>query len=175
MFPNKITTLCLAVVVMSSILMGCSVADQIDVSACRAGSQKLINWDQRPVVENGYLTMRGTTKGDAQIHDPLTARRTGTNWAAFVLNDLYETSEETYRLKAVGSIYPAEMRSRLASLMRDGKPRLLAETYDVTATSFDVRVKIPDSLLDLNLVVSVWDPDVGKEGNRAIGAECVDR
>ena len=152
-------------------LVGCTVTDQISSAGCRVGSEEQVNWDQKPRLENGYLTMSGTTKGGTQLHDPIAAR-TGTNWPAFVLNDLDETSE-TMRLKAVGNIYPREMRSRLASLNRDGKPRLLAETYDVTATSFDVRVALPDSLLDYNLVVSVWCENPGAD-SRAIGAECVD-
>ena len=163
--------LILALSVLSSLLIGCAVTDQISSAGCRASSEEQINWDQKPKLENGYLRMSGTTKGGTRLHDPIAAR-TGTNWPAFGLNDLDETSE-TMRLKAVGNIYPREMRNRLASLNRDGKPRLLAETYDVTATSFDVRVALPDSLLDYNLVVSVWGENPGSD-RRAIGAECVD-
>ena len=78
--------------------------------------------------------MSGTTKGDARIHDPLAAR-TGTNWPAFGLNDLNETGDNT-RLDPLASIYPRAMRERIRST---GRPELYAATYNVTATSFDVK------------------------------------
>ena len=174
-FKNRLAFFILAVIATSSLFVGCSVAERIsngvETSGCRAGSQRLINWDQKPQLENGYLMMSGTTKDDTRIHDPVSAR-TGTNWPAFVLNDLEEVSDDALRLVAVGNIYPREMRDRLPSLSRGGRPRLLAEKYDVSATSFDVRVKIPDSLLPYNLVVSVWGANPSAS-SRAIGAECV--
>ena len=134
---------------------------------CNVGSERLINWDERPTFADGYLTMSGTTKGDARIHDPV-ASRTGTNWPAFVVNDLTETGDN-YRLDALASIYPRAMRDRIRST---GSPELYATTYNVTATSFDVRVAVPADIAAKNMVVSVWGENPGID-RRAIGAECV--
>lgn len=134
---------------------------------CNVGSEKLINWDQRPTFADGYLTMSGTTKRDARIHDPV-ASRTGTNWPAFVVNDLTETGDN-YRLDALASIYPRAMRDRI---MSTGRPELYATTYNVTATSFDVRVAVPAGIAAKNMVISVWGENPGFD-SRAIGAECV--
>ena len=134
---------------------------------CNVGSEKLINWDEKPTFADGYLTMSGTTKGNARIHDPV-ASRTGTNWPAFGLNDLTETGDN-YRLDPLASIYPRAMRDRIAG---GGRPELYATTYNVTATSFDIQVAVPSGIATKNMVVSVW----GKNPNfdsRAIGAECI--
>lgn len=164
--------------VLGSFLIGCAqIAEEVSSGlVCRAGSQKLVDWEQKPKLENGYLTMSGTTRNGANIHDPITdprTKETRINWPAFILNNQEELSDETSRWVAVASIYPSEMTNRLASLNRDGKPRLIAETYDVTPTSFNIRVQVPEFLWDYNLAVSVWGPDVGEEESRAIGAECV--
>ena len=139
----------------------------LDTSTCRVGSQKLITWDQKPTFADGYLSMRGTTKEDARIHDPV-ASRTGTNRPAFGLNDLNETGDDT-RLDPLASIYPKAMRERIKSA---GKPELYAETYNVTATSFDVRVAVPANIAAKNMVVGVWGENPGQD-QRPIGAECV--
>ena len=139
----------------------------LDLSTCNVGSEKLINWDEKPTFAGGFLTMSGTTKGDARNHDPLAAR-TGTNWAAFGLNDLNETGDNT-RLDPLASIYPKAMRERIRST---GRPELYAATYNVTATSFDVRVVVPADIAAKNMVVSVWGENPGFD-KRAIGAECV--
>lgn len=138
-------------------------------STCRVGSQRLINWDNEPTFADGHLTMSGTTKDDARIHDPV-ASRTGTNWPAFVLNDLTETGDN-YRLDPLASIYPRAMRDRISG---GGRPELYATTYNVTATSFDVRVAVPASIAGKNMVVSVWGENSGFD-SRAIGAECVEK
>lgn len=139
----------------------------MESSTCRVGSQKLINWNDGPTFADGHLTMSGTTKGNARIHDPV-ASRTGTNWPAFTLNDLLETGDNT-RLDVIASIYPRAMRDRIRST---GSPELYATTYNVTATSFDVRVAVPADIAAKNMVVSVWgeNPDIN---SLAIGAECV--
>ena len=143
----------------------------MESSTCRVGSQKLINWDETPTFADGYLTMSGTTKENARIHDPV-ASRTGTNWSAFTLNDLIETeAADKTRLDVIASIYPRAMRDRIAG---EGSPELYATTYNVTATSFDVRVAVPADIAAKNMVVSVWSENPRFE-NRAIGAECVEK
>ena len=139
----------------------------LDLSTCNVGSQNLINWDEKPTFSDGYMTMSGTTKGDARLHDPI-ASRTGTNWPAFVLNDLNETGDNA-RLDPLASIYPRAMRDRIKSA---GTPELYAATYNVTSTSFDVRVAVPADIAAKNMVVSVWGENPGVD-KRAIGAECV--
>ena len=139
----------------------------LDLSTCNVGSENLINWDEKPTFADGYLTMSGTTKGDAKIHDPV-ASRTGTNWPAFVVNDLNETGDNT-RLDPLASIYPNEMQERIKSR---GRPELYAATYNVTPTSFDVRVAVPADIAAKNMVISVWGENPSPE-SRAIGAECV--
>lgn len=117
--------------------------------------------------------MSGQTKDGAQIHDARSPSDSdGKKWPAFGLNNLYILSENM-RLKAVGKIWPRDMASRLSG---GGTPNVLADTYDVTASRFHVRAKLPESLLqeDLQLVVSVWPRNPGS-GERAIGAECVSR
>ena len=141
----------------------------LESSTCRVGSQRLINWDNEPTFEDGYLTMSGTTKDDARIHDPV-ASRTGTNWSAFTLNDLNETGDNT-RLDVIASIYPRAMRDRIKSA---GSPELYATTYNVTATSFDVRVAVPAGIAAKNMVISVWGENPGIN-RRAIGVECVEK
>ena len=167
---RKTRLLILAATLVVCLIVACGENGfSLESSTCRVGSQRLINWDNEPTFADGYLTMSGTTKGDARIHDPV-ASRTGTNWSAFTLNDLIETeAADKTRLDVIASIYPKAMRDRIRST---GSPELYATTYNVTATSFDVRVAVPASIAAKNMVVSVWGENPRFE-NRAIGAECV--
>ena len=158
------------VVLTIVVLGGCSV-EVGEVSTCNIGSQGKIDWLQKPEIADGYLLMRGTTIGDARIHDPkdLVA---GQKWPAFIFNSLEELSERN-RLKSVGRIWPAEMASRLSG---SGTPNAIVDKYDVSASSFDVRVRVPASLLnsDTKLAITVWGENPSYE-DRALGAECIER
>ena len=160
----------LAMALAAVFLVACSENPlSLGGTRCNVGSEKLINWDEKPVFADGYLTMSGTTKGDARIHDPV-ASRTGTNWPAFVVNDLTETGDN-YRLDSLANIYSRAMRDRIGG---GGRPKLYATTYNVTSTSFDVHVAVPASIAAQNMVVSVWGENPGFD-SRAIGAECVEK
>ena len=140
------------------------------IASCRSGSQKKIDWKQRPTITDGYLVMSGRTTDDAQIHDARSPSDSeGRKWPAFTLNNFYQVNDER-RLESVGKIWPRDMESRLSGT---GTPNVLAERYDVSGSSFDVRAKIPAALLvdDIQLVIGVWGINPGS-GERAIGAEC---
>lgn len=114
--------------------------------------------------------MSGRTTDDAQIHDARSPPDSdGNKWPAFTLNNFYQVNNER-RLESVGKIWPRDMEPRLSGT---GTPNVLAERYDVSGSSFDVRAKIPAALLidDIQLVIGVWGIDPGS-GERAIGAEC---
>ena len=140
------------------------------ISPCRAGSQRKIDWEQRPTITDDYLVMSGRTVDDAHIHNARSPSDSdGKKWPAFTLNNLYQINEER-RLESVGKIWPRDMESRLSGT---GTPNVLAERYDVSGSSFDVEAKLPTSLLaaDIQLVIAVWGTNPGS-GERAIGAEC---
>ena len=154
--------------------LGSRAQDALRSSPCRVNSQNKIAWELKPTLtDDGWLTMRGQTKGGAQIHDPARSSGGG-NWAAFNLNNLLEGStERAGRLRAVGNIYPAFMESRLG---RGNNPPIFVadDDYRVTATEFAVRAKLPARLLsdNIRLVVVVWPANPGFQ-SPALGAECV--
>ncbi len=140
------------------------------VTPCRANSQGKVEWEQRPTIINGYLVMSGRTSDGARIHDarsPSDSR--GNKYPAFTLNNLYKVNG-VRRLQSVGKIWPEDMASRLSGI---GTANVLAESYDVSSSKFNVRAQIPASLLedDIQLLVAVWGANPGS-GARAIGAEC---
>ena len=150
---------------------GCNVSLNTS-SSCDLGSQKAIDWTRKPEIIDGYLYMSGTTEDGATLHDA-TVSRNNTKWPTFVFNNRKEINEETARVIAVGKIWPESVASRLSGT---GNPNAIAEVYDVTETSFDVKVRVPPSLIsdDIRLAVTVWGPDVGQEDAKALGALCVD-
>ena len=133
-------------------------------------SQNKIDWEQEPVITaDGYLEMRGQTKDGAQIHNAAdSAGRT--LWPAFNISEFQDSG-----LNPAASIWPRRMSSRLAP---SAKTQVFANgnDYQVSASQFYVKAKLPDSLLnpDSRLVVSVWPRNPGAS-SQALGATCVDR
>ena len=133
-------------------------------------SQNKIRWEQEPVITaDGYLVMRGETKDGARIHDADTGSGGRTLWPAFNISAFQDDG-----LNPVASIWPRPMASRLGG----GATRQVFAgrgDYQVSASQFYVKAKLPDSLLnsDARLVVSVWPQNPG--GSSALGATCVDR
>ena len=149
---------------------GCNVS--LDTSsACNLASQNAIDWSRKPEIIDGYLYMSGTTKDGAVLHDA-TISKNGLKWPTFVFNDRKVINEETSRVIAVGRIWPESVALRLSGT---GNPNAIAEVYDVTDTSFDVKVEVPPSLLsdDIRLAITVWSEDVGEEDDQALGSLCV--
>ena len=136
------------------------------LSACRGiNSQNAIQWIQKPRITNGILHMSGTTTGSAKIHDPHYLVD-GSKWPAFIFNTVEEISERG-RFKAVGRIWPESIASRLSG---SGSPNAIANKYNVSENSFDVRVSVPSTILDRGetLAITVWgeNPSYDSRGVR---------
>lgn len=157
-------------VALAVVLGGCNV-EIGGVSNCNIRSQGKINWEQKPEIVDGYLLMSGETNDGARIHDPNDLVESQ-KWPAFNFNSLEEQSERN-RFRSVGRIWPQEIASRPSG---SGSPNAIAERYDVSAESFNVRVRVPESLLnsDTRLAVTVWGENPSYEAT-ALGAECIDR
>lgn len=145
------------------------IPTKIRALPCRIGSQRKIEWDIGPILSGDKLTMSGRVIGDARLHDPSIAEN-GVKWATFVINNYIPASN---RLKSMGSIWPRELASRLSGT---GTPKILANKYDVTRSTFYVEARLPTSLQgdDLALAISVWGENPGS-GERAIGGKCIIR
>ena len=113
--------------------------------------------------------MTGKVIGGGRLHDPAIAKDE-VKWATFVIHNYILASN---RLRSVGSIWPRELANRLSET---GTPKILADKYDVTSSTFYVEATLPSSLLgdDLALAVSVWGENPGS-GERAIGGKCIIR
>ena len=167
------TTLCLvlAVILLSS-SMGAGVG--CVSPGCRIESQNQIEWEKKPQIVDGYLEMRGKTKGDGLIHNadiPIGPRFLS---AFDIYNYNEEAEDDPEYLERIGAIWPGSVRSDL--LNRDASD-LFAETYNVTSSSFDVRVKLPPLMLseDVRLAVGVWEqhPDISLPLDREpLGGAC---
>ena len=137
--------------------------------SCRVDSQNEIEWGQKPQIIDGYLEMRGKTKGNARIHD--TAGTTGRIYVSAF--DLYNYNEESENdpeyLEGIGSIWPNSIRSNIVI----GKGDVVAEKYEVTSSSFDIRAKLPQFMLNdgVRLVVGVWEQDP-RHSEKSLGAAC---
>lgn len=135
-----------------------TAAPTTTLRSCRISSKGRIEWEQEPVISNGYLVASGRTKGSAFIQSAPPQFRTGGQlFPPFNLSNYLQGSDRNPgRLKAVGNIWPHYMASRFD----DAKIRLFAEEgdYRVTFTEFHVRAKVPAELLtrDIRLVFAVW-------------------
>ena len=164
-------SLVLAVILVSS-SMGASVGCMSP--GCRIESQNQIEWEQKPQIVDGYLEMRGKTKGDGLIHNADISIGPRFFSAFDIYNYNEEAEDDPEYLERIGAIWPGSVRSNL--LNRDASD-LFAETYRVTPSSFDVRVKLPPLMLSehVRLAVGVWEqhPDISLPLDREpLGAAC---
>ena len=141
---------------------------------CNLESDNQVDWEQKPTLNNGTLTMKGSTKGGKQIHDPVANAGRFFSFAAFTLHDVQSDDEDGMR--QLGVIYPDEARGKTGS---GAGVKLFTDNYNVESTesssSFDVQVEIPQRLMDYELAVAVWGKNVGINTERPIGAGCVNK
>ena len=163
--------LSLAGILLSTSSMGASVG--CAGLGCRIDSQNQINWEQKPEIVDGYLEMRGTTKGDKNIHDATSTGEKVHRSAFDLYNYNQESEDDPAYLEEIGAIWPESIKSEISGKISN----IIAERYEVTPSSFDIRAKLPQRMLrdNVRIVVGVWQqhPDMIATLDRdPLGAAC---
>ena len=186
----------LLVVVMATILLAgvsCKAAIKIGGGAgltmisggdidCSDDNSPSVEWDERPAIVDGNLTLRGRLTDDARLHNPIlgvtsdTPLPPGQRLYLPAFSVIRLTSEEPV---SVATIWPMAMKSREIE-SAGGRGRVVyAKEYDVANSpngQFHVEAYIPPSALagEGKVLLLVW-PRITRMSDtpNPVGVECI--